>query len=333
VRLVLLAFGVALLLAFAWVVRHALLLIYIAAVFAVVLKPAVDRVHQRGIFGWKPGRGIALMLMLAAVVLGFALLLTFAIPPIASDIKDFAGRAPKLFEQYRARWQNVAFVRDLDLNAIGERVLAAGSGMASTVGSAIANFLTVVLLIAYFILDGSRLLKSLLSTLPAEPRDRLGRTLGRAGTRMRGWLTGQLILMVILGTASLITFGLMGIPYFYLLAVFAGIANIIPLLGPLATVALAGLIAATQSLWKVLGVLIFYAVYQQVEEAYLTPRIMKSQVELSAPVIVIALLFGSELAGLAGALVAVPSAVLVVEIAQEYLVRSDTPTKRRDSES
>jgi predicted PurR-regulated permease PerM len=268
------------------------------------------------------------------VVLGFALLLTFAIPPLASDIKDFAGRAPELFEQYRARLQNVSLLQGLDLKAIGERILSAGSGMASSVGGAVANFLTVVLLIAYFILDGSRLLKSLLSTVPAESRDRLGRTLNRAGMRMRGWLTGQLILMLVLGAASLITFGLMGIPYFYLLAVFAGIANIIPLLGPLATVVLAGLIAATQSLWKVVGVLIFYAVYQQVEEAYLTPRIMKAQVELSAPVVVIALLFGSELAGMAGALVAVPSAVLVAEIAQEYLVRrDDAATTRRDSES
>jgi predicted PurR-regulated permease PerM len=324
---------VALLLAFAWVVRHALMLIYIAAVFAVVLKPAVDRVHKRGIFGWKPDRGVALLLMILAVVLGFALLLTFAIPPLAADVREFAGRAPELFEQYRARWQNIAFLQNLDVKAIGERILSASSGMASSVGGAVANFLTVVLLIAYFILDGSRLLQSLLSTLPAESRDRLGRTLARAGLRMRGWLTGQLILMSILGGASLITFGLMGIPYFYLLAVFAGIANIIPLLGPLATVALAGLIAATQSLWKVVGVLIFYAVYQQVEEAYLTPRIMKAQVELSPPVVVIALLFGSELAGMAGALVAVPSAVLVVEIASEYLVRRDAATTRRDSES
>jgi predicted PurR-regulated permease PerM len=330
---VLLAFGVALLLAFAWVVRDALLLIYVAAVFAVVLKPAVDRVHKRGIFGWKPSRGVVLLLMISAVALGFALLLTFAIPPLASDIKEFGGRAPEIFEQLRARWQNVAFLQNLDLKAIGERILSAGSGLASSVGGAVANFLTVVLLIAYFILDGNRLLKALLSTLPGESRERLGRTLGRAGIRMRGWLTGQLILMLILGAASLVTFGLMGIPYFYLLAVFAGIANIIPLLGPLATVVIAGLIAATQSLWKVGGVLIFYAIYQQVEEAYLTPRIMKAQVELSAPVIVIALLFGSELAGLAGVLVAVPSAVLVVEIAQEYLVRSDAPTKRRDSES
>jgi predicted PurR-regulated permease PerM len=322
---------VALLLAIAWVLRQALLLIYIAAIFAVVLKPFVDRVHQRGIGRWKPSRGVALILLIVLVVVGFALLLTFAIPPIVSDIKEFAGRAPELMEHYRTKWQAVPFVQDIDVKGLAERLFTAGSGMASSVGSAVANFLTIVLLIAYFILDGSRLLRSLLSTVPAGSRERLAGALARAGLRMRGWLAGQLLLMAILGSASLITFGLMGIPYFYLLGVFAGIANIIPLIGPLATVVVASLIAATQSMWKVGGVLIFYAVYQQVEEAFLTPRIMKRQVELSAPVIVIALLFGSEIAGIAGALVAVPSAVLVVELAGEYLVREDASTKRRDS--
>ena len=103
------------------------------------------------------------------------------------------------------------------------------------------------------------------------------------------------------------------------------------MLGPLATVVLAAVIAATESGWQVLGVLIFYPVYQQVENAFLTPKIMKSQVELSSAVVVIALLIGGELAGIGGALVAVPSAVLVVELASEYLVQRDEPTRSRDS--
>ncbi len=325
----LLAFGIALLLAAAWVVRHALLLIYIAAVFAVVLKPFVDRVNERGIFGWHPGRGVALLLMAAAIVIALGLLLTFAIPPLAEDLQEFAKGAPGLIE----RLQAIPFVKDIDLKALPAKIVSAGGGFAAGVGSAIGNFLTIVLLIAYFILDGGRPLRGLLAAVPPGSRGRLDRALSRAARRMRGWLAGQLMLMLILGGASLITFGLMRIPYFYLLGVFAGIANIIPLLGPIVTVVLAALIAATQSIWKVVGVLAFYAVYQQVENAFLTPRIMKAQVELSASVVLIALLIGSELAGIAGALVAVPSAVLVVELAEEYLVRGEDVTTRPDSET
>jgi predicted PurR-regulated permease PerM len=136
---------------------------------------------------------------------------------------------------------------------------------------------------------------------------------------MRGWLTGQAMLMAILGISSGLTFGFMGLPYFYLLAVFAAAANLVPLLGPLATVVVASAVAATQSGWDVLGVLVFYLIYQQVENAFLTPRIMKSQVELSPVIVIVALLVGGELAGIAGALVAVPSAVLISELADEYI--------------
>jgi predicted PurR-regulated permease PerM len=83
---------------------------------------------------------------------------------------------------------------------------------------------------------------------------------------------------------------------------------------------LAGLIAATDSLWKILGVLPFYLVYQQIENALLTTRIMKSQVKLCSSAVFVALLVGGEFAGLVGALVAVPSAVLVSALIGEYFV-------------
>jgi len=160
----------------------------------------------------------------------------------------------------------------------------------------------------------------MLSLLPPEVSPRLGQTLVRAARRMRGWLVGQAMLMLILGSASLIAFGLMGVRYYYLLAVFAGVANIIPQLGPILTVIIAGLVAAIDSFAKLLGVVIFYFAYQQVENAFLTPRIMKRQVELSSTAVIVALLIGAELGGIAGALISVPSAVLAAELADEYLV-------------
>ncbi len=127
------------------------------------------------------------------------------------------------------------------------------------------------------------------------------------------------MLMLILGSASAVTFGIMQIRFFYLLALFAGVANFIPFLGPLLTVALAGSVAAVDSLWKALGVLIFYLVYQQIESAFLTPKIMHSQVQISPVAVIISLLIGSEIAGVVGAMVAVPSAVLASELISEYL--------------
>jgi predicted PurR-regulated permease PerM len=127
--------------------------------------------------------------------------------------------------------------------------------------------------------------------------------------------------MLILGSATALVFGLLGVRYFYALAVFAGIANFVPVLGPIATVVLAAAVAALDSWTKVLGVFIFYLIYQQVENAYLTPRIMKEAVDLPGIAVIIALTIGGEMAGLLGAIVAVPTAALVATILNEYVVR------------
>jgi predicted PurR-regulated permease PerM len=133
------------------------------------------------------------------------------------------------------------------------------------------------------------------------------------------------MLMLILGALSFLAFWALGVRYFYALALLAGVSNIIPILGPLLTVILAGLVAATDSGLKVLGVLIFYLIYQQAEEAYLTPRIMESTVDLPAVAVVVALAVGGGLAGILGALVAVPSAALIGTVINEYMLACDRP--------
>jgi predicted PurR-regulated permease PerM len=88
-------------------------------------------------------------------------------------------------------------------------------------------------------------------------------------------------------------------------------------------VGLALLVAAIDSWGRVLGIAIFYLVYLQVENSYLTPRIMKNSVGLPGLAILLALLIGSALEGIPGALVSVPTAVLVAELLDEYLVVKD----------
>ena len=314
------AFGIAVALLVAWFIRQALLIIYVSAVFAVVVKPAVDWLHRTSIFGWRPGRATALLLLIVLLCLFLGGMIAIALPSMISNAADFVNGMTSQSGGLQKRLNSIPVLRDLRLSQIQSQVSAALGKILPAVGSATASILTGIVLTAYLILDGASLLKRTLGVIPTEGRRRLESTLDRAGRRMRHWLVGQAMLMLILGGSAALTFGLMGLPYFYLLAIFAGVANIVPMLGPLATVVLASAVAATQSLWDVLGVIIFYLVYQQVESAFLTPSIMKSQVQLSSAVVIVALLIGSELAGIAGALVAVPSAVLVAELADEYLI-------------
>ena len=316
-----LAFAIAAGLVVAWIIRNALLIIYVSAVFAVVLKPFVDWLHGASILGWHPGRGTALLVLFLLFIVAFSACIAVAVPSIVSSIGDLGHRLIDHSDELQERIKSVPFLKSINLAELPAQISNVLARVVAAIGNGTANILAGLLLSAYFILDGAALVKQTMRVLPPERRERFAATLYRAGRRMRNWLVGQVMLMAILGGAAAVTFGLMGLPYFYLLALFAGVANIVPLLGPLATVAVAGAVALTQSGWDALGVLIFYLVYQQVENAFLTPHIMKAQVELSSSVVIIALLVGSELAGIAGALVAVPTAVLIAEFANEYLVQ------------
>ena len=111
--------------------------------------------------------------------------------------------------------------------------------------------------------------------------------------------------------------------YPYVLGVVTGLLNVIPVLGIAVSVVLAVLVAAIDSWGRVLGVVIFFAVYVQIENTWLVPRIMRSRVNLPALAIFISLLLGSALGGIAGAMVAIPTAVLVSVLLDEYMVHKD----------
>ncbi|MGD0682026.1 MAG: AI-2E family transporter, partial [Terracidiphilus sp.] len=111
--------------------------------------------------------------------------------------------------------------------------------------------------------------------------------------------------------------------YAYGLGVLTGLLNVIPVLGAAVCIALALLVAAIDSWGRVLGIAIFYLIYLQVENSYLIPRIMKNRVGLPGLAILIALVIGFALEGVLGAMVSVPTAVLVAELLDEYLVHKD----------
>jgi predicted PurR-regulated permease PerM len=129
--------------------------------------------------------------------------------------------------------------------------------------------------------------------------------------------------MLILGVCSTIVFGLLHVRYFFLLGVLMGLMNIIPIAGGVVTILLAGGVAALDSWPKMACIFLFYLIYVNIENAYLIPRIMRSSVDLMGLTVIISLLAGVELAGVTGALVAVPTAALISVLVDEYLVNND----------
>jgi len=317
-------FGVLLLLWAAYTVRDVLLLVYVSALFAVVVSPAIGFVQKMKVGHWRAGRGFAIVFLFLMLALAGSLFMVFAFPPIYRDARQFAADWPSHLASLSSGIQHLPFGSKIDPSVLqkyaGEIVGGAG-GLFLNLAGGIFGIFTGLLLTVYFIIDGERAFQWGVSLFPPEQRTRLSATLLRAQQRMRNWLIGQGVLMASLGVCSLGIYYGLGLRYFYVLAMYAGIANIVPIAGPISALAISATVAALDSPQKVLGVIIFHAVYVQFESAFLSPRVMRSTLQLSPLAVIIALALGGSLAGVLGALVSVPTAALVAVFADEYLVK------------
>jgi predicted PurR-regulated permease PerM len=325
---ILFAVGVVLAVAFVYVARDVLLLIYVSALLAVVIGPALDAIGRIRVGGWSPGRGVSILVFILLGLGLAALFFTFALPPIFRDLRGFAADLPRRVYEIQQKLGNGALAEQLDFESLERHASAAAGGAIGLfrgVFGGVFAFLSAVVLTAYFALDGGGAFEWMLSMISEPERTRLRATLLRAELRLRRWLLGQATLMLILGLSATVVFGLLRLKYFYALGVLAGVLNIVPVIGPIASLVFAGLIAAFDSPAKLVAVLGFYFFYQQVENAFLTPRIMKYSVNLPPLAVVVALTLGGAMAGILGALIAVPTAALLAVLAEEYLVKKGEP--------
>lgn len=327
---ILFTFAILLLLALAWELSKELEIIYVSALFAVVLTPIVINITNFTIRGYKPSRPVAIMLLLAAVILALTLFFILGLPPVLRDLREFTTEFPQRLPQIVARLKKLPMADKIGIDALAQRAEGALTATASYLFTSlplwlthIFDILTTLFISIYFMLEGEYAYRFFLSLFPLRQRRRLDNTLQRAETKMSKWLLGQSLLMLTLGVISIVIFGLLKVRYFVLLGVLMGLFNIIPIAGGVITIVLAAGVAALDSWSKMAGVLIFYAIYLNVENGFLTPRIMRSSVNLMGLTVLIALLIGTAVAGIVGALVAVPTAALIAVLLEEYAVQKD----------
>jgi predicted PurR-regulated permease PerM len=323
-------FSIAVLLALylAWHLLKELEIIYVSALFAVVLTRLVARITKIEIRSYRPSRGVAIVILIAAVLVALTIFFTFGLPPVVRDLRQFSAELPQRSHETINRINKLPFASKFNVDSMIQRAESAVTETASylftslpTWLSHVFDILTAAFLCIYFMLEGEYAYRFFLSLFPYQQRSRLDNTLQKAELKISKWLVGQGLLMLILGVSSTIVFGILHVRYFLLLGVLMGLFNIIPIAGGIVTMVLVLGVAALDSWSKMAGVLIFYLIYVNLENAYLTPRIMRSSVNLMGLTVLIALLCGTALAGVVGALVAVPTAALVSVLLDEYAVK------------
>jgi predicted PurR-regulated permease PerM len=330
-RGILFAFTIALACYLVWLLRTELVLLFVSGLFAVVLSPLVEAVGAFRIGRWHPFKGFAvlfLLIALAGATVGFGFL---ALPPVINDLEEFGREMPQRLPVLLDQLQRVPILQHIAPTNIGDQVRNVLSSAATTLLFSIREWAAKlfdiamgIILTVYFILEGKHAYKWFLSFVPRENRDRLDRTLQRARLRMDKWLVGQGSLMLILGVCSTVTFLILHVRYAYALGVVMGVLNIIPVLGGAIGIALALLSAGIDSWGSVFAVAVFYTAYVWLENSYLIPRIMQNRLNIPGLAVLVSLLIGSALAGVLGAMVSVPTAVLVAELLDEYVVHKDT---------
>jgi predicted PurR-regulated permease PerM len=329
-------FAMAILLGLLWKLRSVLEIVYVSALFAVVLSPIVQQVMKLRIFGGQLSRTVAVLGLVIFVFLLLTLFFIFALPPVIHDVEHFTHDLPVRLPAMADKLRHLPMASRFGFDQLGAKLQHIAETVASYVVATapkwiarVLDIITAGVLCIYFMLEGEFAYYYFLSFIPADHRDRLERTLLAAEGRMSKWLIGQAALMLILGITSTAVFSALHVRYAVLLGVLMGLFNIVPVIGGITTILLAAGVAAMDSWSKMAGVFLFYGIYVQIENAFLTPRIMRTSVNLMGLSVLVALLAGTELAGVVGALVAVPSAALVAVIMDEYLVQKDADAKSK----
>ncbi len=327
---ILFVIAVLLALGLAWRLRSVLEIVYVSALFAVVLSPVVQRIMQVRIRKWSPSQPVAVIALVVSVAVVLGLFLYIALPPVFDDARHFSAELPQRIPALVAKLKRLPMAGKFGVDSMAQK---SEQFVSTTVQYLLASaplwikglfdLITAVILCIYFMLEGDEAYRYFLSFFPQPGRTRLAKTLAVAEVRMSKWLIGQGSLMLILGVLSTAVFGILHVRYFFLLGVLMGLFNIIPVVGGVITILLAAGVASIDGWPKMVGVLIFYFFYVQLENGYLTPRIMRSSVNLMGLSVLIALLAGTALAGVVGALVSVPTAALIAVLMDEYMVQKD----------
>jgi predicted PurR-regulated permease PerM len=186
------------------------------------------------------------------------------------------------------------------------------------------SIVTLLTIVFFWLVEHARLQRYALSFVPAAHRPGWREAWNEVETRLGLWVRGQLTLMLAVGVATAIAYTVLGLPSALLLGLFAGIVEAVPILGPAIGAIPAIVIAATVSPELAVLVAIVYVVLQFVEGNILVPMVMKNTIGLSPFIVIVSLLIGSAVGGIAGAFLAVPAAA-AVEVILERLQAREVP--------
>jgi predicted PurR-regulated permease PerM len=300
--------------------------IVVAVFFAVALNPAVTWLQRRAVFG---RRWLATLLVFLVALVLIGGLVTLFLLPLIREGSQVVADFPKIVEDARsgrgpvggliARFNLLEYAQN---NAdrfreyagrLGAPTLAVVRGAATSV----AGVVTIFVLAYLMVLEAPKVVDGFLALFDEQRAERIRRVGHDCAKTITGYITGNLLISIICGALTYAVLAVLGVPYAGLIALFVGLVDLIPLVGATLGAVIATLAAFVQSTTAGIVVIVFFVLYQQLENHLLQPLIFSRTVKVNPLTVLIAILIAVELAGILGALLAIPVAGIIQIIARD----------------
>lgn len=294
---------------FLFAMKDILVALFIAYIIMAALSPMVEALR-----GYKVPKTLAVVISYVSALLVVVLLILPLVPFFVSQVQSL--------------FANLPFYVDKVVNLLGVEVkdgqlkqfIGQGSGLlgqnalfvTSKVFGGIISVLTVLVVSFYLMLDHRKIKESITSIFPAKHTKDVLETLNLIDEKLGAWVRGQIILCFFIGALTWCVLTLLGVQFALPLAVIAGLLEVIPTIGPIVSSVPAIVVTLAVSPHLTIFVAVSYFLIQMVENNFLVPKVMQKAVGLNPIVIIIGIIFGNEILGIIGALLAVPFLSLVV---------------------
>jgi predicted PurR-regulated permease PerM len=318
----------------AWVSRRVLIWTFVSAFLAVAMSPAVDALQRRGLR--RRGAAAAVVyILLITVIAGLGALF---IPTLVNQVNDLVDAAPGYVQDLthgrgplgflETKYHVVERVQDA-VEGNGSGRLAGGATAALDVTRSVITFVAGVVTIAFMtffmLLEGEAWKDRFIALLPADKQPRAQHMASEIARTVGGYVSGNLLISLIAGFFTTIVLLIVGVPFALALGLLVAILDLIPLAGATLGAIIVTLVALTHSLTAAVIVLGFFIVYQQLENHLLQPIVYGRTVQLSPLAILISVLIGAEVAGIIGALGAIPVAGTIQIVISDWLQHRRPP--------
>ena len=324
--IILSAAAVLMLLYLAW---HVITWLLISLFLALALNPAVEFFERHGL-----RRGWASFIVFFLALAAFAALGALVIPPLIDQIDTFVGDVPDLIDDLIAGRGSLGFLQedyqivDRVQEAIDEQgaggilgITTAGIAIARGVVSFVVGVVAISFLTFFMLLEGPQLVARFRDFLPEALRPRWQRVSGDIYRTVGGYVTGNLVISLIAGIVSAAVLVSLGSDYAVALAVVVAVLDLVPLAGATLAAVIVSTVGFLELGWiRGLILVVFFIVYQQLENHILQPVIYGRTVQLSPLTVLVAVLVGAELVGILGALAAIPTAGIIQAVAREIFL-------------